>query len=54
MDKILNTNKINYDFHSWRVAYTLVVGGRNTNNGWLLLLPKLKTNNGTKIPQSVV
>ncbi len=46
MDKILNINKINYDFHSRRFAYARVVGRKNTNNGWLRLLPKSKINNG--------
>ncbi|MDZ7896885.1 MAG: hypothetical protein U5N85_02495 [Arcicella sp.] len=48
MNKALNTDKINSHFRSWRVAYAYVVGGKNTNNGWLRLLPKWNTNNGTK------
>ena len=47
MVKMLNTNKIYFKFHSWRVADTSVVGGKNTHNGMGRLLLKIKTNKST-------
>lgn len=48
MSNALNINKIYSEFCSWRVADARVVGRKNTNNGWLRLLPKMNTNKGTK------
>ena len=33
MIKMLNINKLDKKFRSWRVAYASVVGGKNTHNG---------------------
>ena len=47
MVNVLNINKINKCFHSWRVADARVVGEKNTHNGMGRLLPKSNTNKGT-------
>ena len=54
MVKTLSINKIDSNFRSWRVAYTRVVGGKNTHNGMGRLLLKYNTSNGTKAFPSVV
>lgn len=40
INKMLNTNKMYNYYNSWRVADAHVVGRKNTNNGWSILLPK--------------
>ena len=55
MVNILNINKIDKYFYSWRVAFARVVGGKNTHNGMGKTFAniehqqrhKLNTNKGT-------